>query len=405
MNEAIFGAALGITNPLYIERVEFDGDTLHIHISFEKGTRFPCSCCGIEGMPIHDTVRQEWRHMNFFQYRCVLHFPVPRVKCDECGTQKWKPPWASGTNGFTALFTTFILELVKLNMPVSKIAEMFRIDDMKIWRIIRSYVEKAYKGLVFAKVKRIGVDETSLAKGHKYITVFADAETRKVLFCVEGKDAETIKAFAEEGLLHGLDADGITDVSQDLSAAFAKGVKEHMPNATITYDKFHVIKLLNEAVDTVRRTESKDNLALKKTRYTWLKNPGNLTIEQLNKRDELLAVDFLNTAEAYRQKLSFQQIYETAKTSDEATFLIDGWLANANNSGIKELKKFAKTVQKHLDGIARNIDTGLNNGFLEGINSRIQQIKRIAKGYRNVDNFIAMVYLKLAGLPMPTHSV
>lgn len=398
MNEAIFGAALGIAVPLGIERVEFNSDTLHIHISFQKGTKFPCSNCGAEDLPIHDTVRQEWRHMNFFQYQCVLHFPVPRVKCPTCGTRKWNPPWASGANGFTVLFTSFILELVKLNMPVSKIAEMFKIDDMKIWRVIRKHVEDSYKGLVFAEVKKIGIDETSLAKGHKYITVFADAETRKVLFCVEGKDAQTIRAFAEESKLHGLDVKNITDVSQDMSAAFAKGVAEHFVNATITYDKFHVVKLLNEAVDAVRRTEAKDNPVLKNTRYTWLKNPDNLTIEQLNKRDELMANDFLKTAEAYRLKLSFQSIYDTAKTGIEASFLIDGWLTVAEKSGIKELKKFSKTVRKHLEGIARNIDTGLNNGFLEGINSRIQQIKRIAKGFRNANNFIAMIYLKLAGI-------
>jgi transposase len=404
MNEAIFGAALGITKPLYVEGIEFTNDALHIYINFERGTKFQCPNCGLEELAVHDTIKQEWRHMNFFQYQCFLHFPVPRIKCPTCNVRKWKAPWASGANGFTMLFSAFILELVKLNMPVSKIAGMFKIDDMKIWRIIRKYVEEAYKGLVFAEVRKIGIDETSVAKGHKYITVFADAETRTVLFCVEGKDAETVKAFAKEASNHGLDVDNITDVTQDLSAAFAKGVKEQLINATITYDKFHVIKLLNEAVDTVRRAESKENPVLKNTRYTWLKNPGNLTLEQLSKRDELLANEFLKTAEVYRQKLSFQQVYETSNTTEEATFILDGWLLNAEHSGIKELMKFAKTVRRHFDGIVRNIDTGLNSGFLEGINSRIQQIKCIAKGFRNVANFIAMVYLKMAGLTLPTHS-
>ena len=131
----------------------------------------------------------------------------------------------------------------------------------------------------FSEVKSIGVDETSRAKGHKYVSVFIDLDTSRVIHVCEGKDASTIESFKDDLEQHKGSNKNIKNFCCDMSPAFISGIENSFPNASITFDKFHVMKLMNEAVDKVRREEQSHNALLKKTRYVWLKNPENLTIK------------------------------------------------------------------------------------------------------------------------------
>jgi transposase len=400
VEKELFGMALGIEEPVYIDEIAFDmavGE-LHIHMDFRRGGRFSCSDCKESELPVHDTVKKTWRHLNFFQYKCYIHLRTPRTKCPDCGERLWIPPWGRKQSGFTMLFEALVMVLAK-EMPISRIGEIIGEQDTRIWRIVRFHVNKAYTKKDFSTVEKVGCDETSSRKGHNYVTVFADMDEGNVLFATEGKDSGTIKEFAGELPNHGAKAEQIKEVAIDMSPAFIAGVRDNLPNADVTFDKFHVIQALNKAQDEVRRIEQAKNPLLKSTRYIWLKNPENLT-EKQKKQMETLRFENLKTAKVYQMKLTFQDIYRTIKEPKAAEEAIKKWLSWAVRSRLEPIKKFAKMVKSHFAGIMRYFTSRLTSGAMEGINSRIQEIKRRARGYRNINNFIAMIYLETAGLDL-----
>jgi transposase len=398
MEKVLFESALGIEKPLMIEEIKFDKEVgeLHVHINFERGGKFSCSGCDCEGLPAYDTVPKKWRHLNFFQYQCYIHLRTPRTQCPACGVLLWYPSWSRPDSGFTLLFEAFIMTLVK-DMPVSSIAELIDEHDTKIWRVIKHHTSEAYAQKDFSDVVEIGCDETSSKKGHNYVTIFANMATRKVIYATPGKNADTIRKFVAELPSHSAVAEQIKEITIDMSPAFISGVKEHLPNATITFDKFHVVKLLNEALDEVRRREQKDNPILKRSRYAFLKNPVNLTQKQELKLEDLIKTN-LRTAKVYQMKLVFQDIYNNIKDPKEAEAALKKWLMWADRSRLEPIRKFSKTVKNHWDGIMRYFTSRLTSGVMEGLNSRIQTIKRRARGFRNLDNFISLIYLEMADL-------
>lgn len=400
MQQQLFGMALGVDEPIYIEKIEFnkeDGE-LHIHMDFRRGGKFTCSKCGKKECAVHDTTEKTWRHLNFFQYKCFIHFRTPSTKCDDCGVHLFVPEWGRTQSGFTMLFEAFILTLAR-EMPISIIAEIVDEHDTRIWRIVSSHVKKSYSEKDFNKVTQVGIDETSSKKGHNYVSVFVDMKEREILFATEGKDVTTIANFIEEMPQHNASPEQIKELSMDMSPAFISGAKK-FANASITFDKFHVIKQLNEALDEVRRGEQKLNPLLKGSRYIWLKNPSNLTANQV--RDlQTLSKENKKLSKAYQMKLTFQDIYRTIWDKDTADMALKKWLSWATRSRLEPVKKFAKMVKSHYKGILQFFVSKLTAGISEGINSRIQEIKRRAKGYRNIKNFIMMIYLEGANLILP----
>ena len=398
MEKELFSAALEVREPVYIDEIVFDAGAgeLHIHMNFRRGGRFTCSECGADGLPVHDTVDKTWRHLNFFQYKCYIHLRTPRTKCPKCGERLWIPPWGRRQSGFTLLFEAIIMALAK-EMPVSRIGEVVGEHDTRIWRIVRHHVSEAHAKKSFAHVTKLGCDETSSRKGHNYVTVFADMDGGDVLFATEGRDSGTVKTFVEELARHEAMPEQIREVTIDMSPAFIRGVRDYLPEARVTFDKFHVIQALNKAQDEVRRMEQKKNPLLKSTRYVWLKNPENLTANQ-KKQLETLRFENLKTAKVYQMKLTFQDIYRSVREPEAAEAAIKKWLSWAVRSRLEPIKAFAKTVKAHFGGIMRYFTSRLTSGMMEGINSRIQEVKRRARGFRNIRNFIAMIYLEASGL-------
>jgi transposase len=392
-HEALFAMALQIKEPLYVKRVAFDQKSgeLHIHIDFQKGAKFSCAICGKSGMNVHDTIEKTWRHLNFFQYKAYIHFRTPRTNCPEDGIHLVDSPWASPGSGFTLLFEAFILQLAAC-MAVIQIADLVNEHDTRLWRIIQKHVEQARNVADYSEVRHVGIDETATKRGHNYVTLFVDMELSKVIHATEGKNAATIKDFKESLPHHNAQPSQITDICADMSPAFRKGIQEFFPDARLTFDKFHVIKLLNEAVDQVRREEQKTVSALKSSRYLWLYNPNNLS-ETKMKRLNLLTQMNLKTAKAYRMKLVLQDIYTSATDRIDAMNKLQKWNQWAVRCRLQPIKEFAKTLRYNWVGILNYFDSRLTNAILEGINSIVQSARTRAKGYRNVDNFIAMIYL------------
>jgi transposase len=397
----LFQRALGLEEPWRVVDVKFDEGQrrLDLRIDFAKGSKFPCPECGREGCPVHDTEWHTWRHMNFFEHEAYLAARVPRVKCPEHGTKQVKVAWARERSDFTLLFEAMVMAMVK-EMPVAPLAERLGETDKKIWRVVHHYVDQAVEAQELEGMSRAGIDDTSFRRGQSYVSVFADlAENqRRVVFVTEGRDHETVEQFA--GFLedHGGDREAIEEVCQDMSQAYLNGVKENLPNAEITFDRFHVKQKLSEAIDEVRRAESKQHRELlKNTRYLWLKRPENLTVKQQDWLDELLQQP-LQTARAYEWALRFDDFYTLGV--DAAEEYLRRWIGEVRQTELEPLHKFCDTLEAHWEGVIRWHRTQVSNGLLEGLNSLIQTAKRRARGYRTPRNYKTMIYL-VAGKLQP----
>jgi transposase len=392
---ALLQLALGLTPPWTVSRADFDPEArrLDIQIDFVAGSRFACPACGAAGCPAYDTERKTWRHLNFFQHQAYLTARLPRVRCDTCGIKTATVPWARPDSGFTLLFEALVMTMVSA-MPVAAVARIVGEHDTRLWRVVHHYVDQARARIDASDVTRIAIDETAARRGHNYITLFADIDQARVLFATEGKDAGTVAAFAGDLAAHGGDPEAIEEVCIDMSPAFIKGVAENLPEAAVTFDKFHAVKIVNDAVDQVRRGEQKHQNVLKGTRYLWLRNPDTLSERQRATLDSL-PTHHLKTARAYQMRLAFQELYRQDSPQQAAQYL-KRWYFWATHSRLSPMIDAAHTVKRHWNGILRWFDSKIANGLIEGINSLVQAAKAKARGYRSVRNLKAMVYL-LAG--------
>jgi transposase len=390
----LFSAALGLEQPWEVVEVKFDAERrrLDLRVDFAKGARFPCPECGAAGCKVHDTESHTWRHLNFFQHEAYLTARVPRVICPEHKVKQVQVPWARERSDFTLLFEALVMALVA-EMPVKAVAGLVGEHDTKIWRVVHHYVDEAVEAQDLSEMEELGIDDTSFRKGQSYVSVFCDLapSERRAVFVADGRGQETVAQFAGFLGAHGGCPEKIKEVCQDMSGAYLAGVREHLKQAEVTFDRFHVKQKLSEAIDTVRRAEAKEQKELlKNTRYLWLKRPKNLTSKQLDWLDQLLAQP-LKTARAYEQALKFDHFYEL--DADSAEEYLRRWVQEVRATELEQLHEFADTLESHWDGVLRWHHSRVNNGLLEGLNSLIQAAKRRARGYRSTRNYKAMIYL------------
>lgn len=388
----LFQLALSLMPPWMVEGCGFDVSQkrLDIRIDFERGGVFPCPVCGRTGCKAYDTEEKTWRHLNFFEHETYLHAFVPRVQCPDCGIKTAAVPWARPGSGFTLLFEALVLAMAK-QMPVKAVAGIVREYDTRIWRILQYHVQEARSREDFSKVRRVGMDETSRRKGHRYVSFFMDMDRGKLLFGTPGKDAATVEAFARDLEAHGGDPAQIREATLDMSPALIQGVTEHLPYAHLTFDKFHAVKLVNEALEEVRREEQKSHQELKRSRYLWLRNPRNLRRDDQDRLGVLLGQSHLKTGRAYRIKLAFQGLYDEHLSTAEA--YLKHWYFWATHSRMAPIIKVAHTIRDHWEGILRWFHSGLTNALLEATNSLIQAAKAKARGYRSPQYLLTIAYL------------
>ena len=396
----IFKMALGLSSPWYVEKAEFIDSAeriskeLHLYLNFERGYRFSS---GSEATSTaYDTVERVWQHLNFFQHSCFLHARVPRVKNSEGEIHQVSVPWARPGSGFTLLFEAYAMLLIEREMPVNKVSSCMKVTAPRLWRVFDYWIERAVSGDDLSLITEVGMDETSRKKGHKYVTVFADLSTGRVIHACEGKDASTVGSFVQSLEEKGGKKENIEVVGMDMSPAFISGVMESLPDACMVFDKFHLVQLLNKALDEVRKKERKGNDLLKGHKYTVLKKYEKLSMEKKSELDYVLMM-YPELGEAYRLRELFLDTFSVVKP-EEAKGYLWFWCDMAMDSKIVAYRKFVNLIKAHWSGITAYFDKRVTNGILEGINSKIQPAKRRAGGYRNIRNFINMIYFLTAKL-------
>ena len=427
--QSMFAMALGISEPWYISDITMQQSEkdptrmeMHIIVNFTEGSKFTYPG-EAEAVSVYDTHEKTWRHMNFFQYRCYITARVPRVKLSNGKIKTVEVPWARVGSGFTLMMEGVLLTLMK-HMSVSSVAREVGEHDTKLWRVLDYHVTEALKDQNFSEVTGIGVDEYS-HKGHKYITVFVSHpeiiidETGKrkhiqeprVLFVTEGKD----KAAVERFVARFNDKKGIVEnvkvATSDMIHGFRNAIKEIFPKAVTTVDKFHVISNCEDALDNVRRREAscrekRKYEKLTKTKYIWLKNSENLTDNQRKRLDELLEIEYLDTVKAYDMKLKLQEFYSSHDNYDDRLCSdFEDLALSVCNCTIHEMIKFGKMITRNAVEILNYFETKRTNAILEGFNYKISIIKNRARGFRNMKNFINMIYFCCANLSIPFASI
>ncbi len=393
MHAKLFEAALGVTDPWHVVGVDFDvhKKVLTIRIDFTPGHRF--TVAGMAGAhPVHDTLTKRYRHLNFFQHECYLEVRVPRVRLPDGGIRQIEPDWAGKLSGFTLLFEALVLALCR-EMPFAAVARLVGLSWHRVAAICKRYVELALEQADLSKVRRLAIDETSRARGHDYLTLVADADRRRVIFVTEGRDADTIEDLTRELEARGGEPQAIESVSIDMSPAFIKGVSTHLPNATITFDKFHVLAHAHQAVDAMRRIEQRTDPELKGLRWVLLKDRDSLHPQARTELDLLIAqAATKRTARAWLYKEQLRTILTVTQPELMRTMLWQ-WTVNVMRSKVEPMKAVARMVRKHLEGIVDWARTQQTNGFLEAINSLFQAAKRKARGYASFSTIRTVIFL------------
>lgn len=405
--EILFAAAMGLVDPWYIVKVEFaagrttlGSGRLDIYIDFKVGWKFkdPASQeqCGV-----HDTVERRWRHANFFQHECYVYAYVPRIKLPDGSVKQVQVPWAMEGSSFTLLFEAMSMLLVQEGMSLSSAGRVVKEDSRVIGRIVSRYVDQALQEQPLQQVEVLGIDEVSIKKGHNYLTILSDSNRKKIVGVGIGKGKEAVLEGLKEMEIRGSQAQHVKYTTIDFSPAYISAVLEYLPNSIQIFDRFHLEQLLTKAVDTIRKQEQSEASELKKTKFLWIRKEESLSPKQKAKI-YYLSYCFPKLGEAYRLKELFKQIFNNANESN-ALQDFNEWMIIASESKIVPIQQFLNTIRTHWSGIINFFKRQYTNAFAEQLNSTIQLIKRIARGYRNMDNYITMIYFRLGGLNFYTH--
>lgn len=404
----VFRRLLGL-QAIRVTAFEFRTDALMLFFDVEARRRgLVCGRCGRKhrGGAYDTRPPRLWRHVDLGPWEVYLRGRLRRFRCPACETVVTEAvPWAEHASSFTRDFED-VVSFFAQQTSQTVVGRVMKIAWPTVGSIIQRTVERRATPLSQRKLRRLGVDEISYRRHHKYLTLVADHESGQVVWGGEGKSAKTLDGFfdalGEEG------RKGIELVSLDMSAAFIGAVRKRLPHATLVFDPFHVVKLANDAVDKVRRAQVRALAgqvqadAVKNTRWILLKAPDNLQPEEEIKL-ALLGRANRPLYRAYLLKEALRDVY-AARTKAAASRRLSAWVSWASRSRLPAFVKLARTLREHLEGILAAIEHGLSNARLEGLNSKVRLLSHRAFGFHSAEALLALVYLCCSGIHVPLPS-
>jgi len=391
-SDDFFAKVLSLKDPWAVLNVTLSDDASRTDLSVgvRYGRKVRCPECG-QWCHVHDRVKRTYRHLDVCESECYVTAEIPRTKCDRCGILQLKTPWARGYVSYTDAFERKAMSLLR-SMPISKVAEAMRVGPWVIEGMMENHVRNALDRMDLSSVKNILLDETSSKRGHRYITVIADADTKKIIFMSDGRGADSLEKFSVWLSGRNGNANNIRTVCCDFSKPFLSGLNRHFPNADIVYDRFHLVKMANDAMDKIRAKNQMNGQRHKWIRFTLMRNRKNLSDDDKQKIFDIKN-DNIVIGKAYEMKESLIQLYDYLD-ADSAEEHIKHWLNWVNEEGEGPMRSLGRTVSRHLKKILNWFSGKRSNGFLEGLNGMIQTTKRIGRGYPNTANFISMIYFR-----------
>ena len=402
--DTLYRDIIGVIAPWMITGVIKDeyNKRITIRIEYDREKIIACPICAQRTKRYDHRIRK-LRYLDTCQYETYLEVHVPRIKCKKDGVQQIQIPFAEKNSRFTSRFERAIIIWLQ-NSPISTVAENFNLSWDEVSGIMERAVNRGLERRKEIKVNNIGIDETSNRKGHDYITVILDKDHDNVIDVLDDRKAETLEKWLKTQ--KNVDLRDLESISIDMWDPFIKAIREAIPGweKIIAFDRFHVSKHMNQALDKVRRREHNELMneagesPLTKSRFEWLIN-SNRTDNRNGKRRKFLSLSKQNleTARAWRIKETANSLWDYfyMNVAQEAWQKLLVWISL---SRIPEMMEVGKTIKKYFWGIMNAIRLKVTNGMAEAKNNSIQRIKRMACGFRNKNRFKNAILFHLGNL-------
>lgn len=405
---------LGLAEPWTVTGVELSVDRrrVDVWVGHPRGVRFGCPepGCGHRALPVRDhSEEREWRHLDSMQFLTFLHARPPRVACPTHGVRQVRLPWAEPMSRFTLLFERLAIDVLA-ECHVEAAAWLLRVSWDEAWHLMQRAVARGLAAKPVQVPARIGVDEKAAGRGQDYLTVVSNVDTGTVEYLADERRQASL-----DGYFTRLTAEQLARVeavAMDMWEPYIASVRTHVPDPDekIVFDRFHVMRYLTGAVDTVRKREHRalsrtGDTTLAGSKYLWLYSAENLPGRWADRFAALRAVD-LKTGRAWAIKESLRHFwsYQRRGWADKHW---RRWYFWATHSRLRPVIDAAKTLKRHEAGLLSYFKHRITNATAEGLNSRIQAIRANGRGYRNRDNLKTAIYFHCGGLRLypQTHGI
>jgi len=395
---------LGITRPWFVKEVCYDrsAQRIDVYVDHESGIAMPCPVCDTH-CPVYDHMAErEWQHLRTCHVPTYIHARLPRLRCEEHGVRCVISDWAEPGSDLTRALECQVIDLEK-ECSIEAVSRLTGLSWDRCWGVM----ERAVKRGQVRKEQRIptylGVDEKSFAKRHKYETLVCDLQNKTIEYVSDDRTQESLKAYYQRFTEEELET--VEAVCMDMWEPYILATKATVPGAEekIVFDKFHVMRYLNEATDKVRRQEHKqlrvqENEVLKGTKYWWLYNPENIP-EFLRPEFNTLRDMDLKVSRAWAIKENFRRLWDY-RVKGWALRFFKPWYFWATHSRLQPIIKAAKTIKNHLPNILTYLKHRITNAVPEALNAQIEKVKRMANGYRNRQHYRTAIYFHCGGLDL-----
>jgi transposase len=399
---ALYQYLLGLKSPWTVSRVNLNAKEQRVDVWAEHPATatWVCPHC-TKTMPLYDHAEERtWRHLDSCQFQTFLHARIPRVTCETHGVVQVLVPWAEPRSRFTVLFERLAIDVLQ-QCDVSGATRILRITWDEAWRLLTRAVARGQRCKGSHVVRQIGVDEKAAAKGHRYLTLVCDLEAGTVEYVGENRSQASLESYYA-----GLTRDqlmGIEAIAMDMWEPYLQASLARVPGAAekIVFDRFHIMGHLSKAVDMVRKQEHRELRAagdetLKGSKYLWLYSRENLP----NQRQEEFARlrrRQLKVGRAWAIKETLRHLWDYVYPASGWKFW-KRWYFWATHSRLEPIRKVAETVRRHIDNIVTYYHHRITNALSEGLNSKIQKIKHMACGFRNLEHFKTAIFFHCGGL-------
>ncbi len=403
-DKSLYAAILGLKEPWGVEKVELrlGAGEVHIWVALPTDTRWVCPEC-LAAAPIHDHRERQWRHLDTCQYRTLVHARVPRLSCPTHGIRQVRVPWAEEKARFTALFEALAIDWMK-QAAIAPVADQLGLSWAEAAGIQARAVRRGLGRRAVAPARRLGIDETAFARRHQYVTVVTDLDRSQVLYVADDRKRESLDAFWAR--LSGSDLAAIEAVAMDMWDPYIGSTRAHLPAADtkIVFDKFHIALHANDAVDKVRRQENRALHAeghdwLVGTKFDWLRHPANFTLAAWRQFLRFMRRTKLKTGRAWALKETLMTLWDYLYPGAAARHF-EGWYAWAMRSRLEPIKHLARMLRRHWPNVQTFFTHRITNAGAESMNSKIQKIKILARGFRNRERFKMAIFFHLGGLDL-----
>jgi transposase len=392
MSTSLLYHGFGLKGYVY-ERTEYQRGAVHFTVKQADG-KLRCAACGGRRVVRKGGRQRRFRGLPIGGRPVWIVLKVPRLECRACGVvRQAEIDFALGQRSYTKRFARYVLELAR-RMTMSDVAQHLGVSWKLVKAIVKAELQRRFSRPRLRDLRWIAIDEISIERGHRYLTVVLDLMSGAVVFVGEGKGAAALEPFWKR--VRSARA-RIEAVAIDMAGGYIAAIQAHLPDATVVFDHFHVVKLMNDKLADLRRelqrvAEAEDKAVLKGTRWLLLKNPEKLR-EEKNEADRLREALAFNAplAAAYYLKEDLRQLWAQPTKEIARTFL-EGWIERARATGIKQLRQIANTLSIHREGVLAYYDVPISTGPLEGTNTKIQLLKRQAYGYRDLEFFKLRIY-------------